>query len=73
LIGERRELDDQLIDVQTSGSSWLEPAIAFIQAAKSTIVAENTRTLEQKRDFLKKAGSNLKILDRTIQLIPRGP
>jgi site-specific DNA recombinase len=34
LIGESRELDDQLIDLETTGGSWLEPAIS--RAGKPT-------------------------------------
>src|SRR5206468_2535978 len=40
-IGTRRELDEELIRLETSGSSWLEPAMAFIQAAKSMVFSQN--------------------------------
>lgn len=49
-----------------------EPAIRFIRAAKSAHFLAANGTDEQKRDFLKKIGSNLKIEARTVSFVPRG-
>jgi DNA invertase Pin-like site-specific DNA recombinase len=73
LIAQRRQIEDQLIHIETTGTSWLEPAIAFIQGLKSTVFSQSLQSIEQKRDFLKKVGSNLIIRDRIIELVPRQP
>lgn len=72
LIGDRRGLEDRLVFVTKNQTSWLEPAIKFIRAAKSTDFWAQATTEEERRELLKKVGSNLTITDRKVHLVPRG-
>jgi hypothetical protein len=72
LIGDRRSLEDQLVFVTKNQTSWLEPAIKFIKAARSTDFWARATTDEERREMLKNVGSNLTIADRKIHLVPRG-
>ena len=71
-VNDKRSLEDQIIALEKNRSSWLEPAIRFVKASKHAGFLAKTGTVEEKRDFLKKVGSNLQISNRTLTLVPRG-
>jgi hypothetical protein len=71
-VNDKRRLEDQIIALEKNRSSWLEPAIRFVEASKQAGFWAETGTVEEKRDFLKKVGSNLQISNRTLTLVPRG-
>jgi hypothetical protein len=72
LVKDRRGLEDQVVALEKNRTSWLEPAICFVVAAKQAGILAETGTDEQKRDFLKTVGSNLTISNRHLEVIPRG-
>ena len=69
---ERRGFEDQLITLERKRSSWLEPAIKFVNDTKQGVFLTENGSETQRLDFLRKVGSNLKIADREIQVTPRG-
>jgi hypothetical protein len=72
LVEEKQTLKDKQAALQQHASNRFEPAIRFINAAKTArIVASNEDRLSQ-RDFLQKVRSNLTIENRTLRFTPRG-
>ncbi|HEX3357314.1 MAG TPA: recombinase family protein [Tepidisphaeraceae bacterium] len=72
LVNEKQELKDKKTALEANGGNWFEPAIRFVKAAKTTGFLAETGTDEEKRDFLKKVGSNLTIRNRHLSVNPRG-
>jgi site-specific DNA recombinase len=72
LVEEKQELKDRLAILATSQETWLEPTIRFISDVKSTELLTAIGSDKEKREFLKKVGSNLKISDRHLSVEPRG-
>jgi hypothetical protein len=72
LLDERRGLEDQIVALEKNRSSWLEPAIKFVKDWNQAGLTAEAGSEEEKRDFLKKVGSNLTIQDRHLSVIPRG-
>jgi site-specific DNA recombinase len=72
VVIEKRELEDQLLTLEKKRSSWLEPAIRFVKAAKQAVSLTDDAEPTERLDFLRNVGSNLKISDRQIQVTPRG-
>ena len=71
IIDDKRRLEDQIVTLEKNGGNWFEPAIRFINAAKQASILAQTGSPQEKRDFLRKNGSNLKIEDRTVFAEPR--
>ena len=72
ILNQKIEISEKLRDFERNGNNWLEPAKKFIfDANQAQIVAEKGNPKE-KAEFLKKVGSNLVLLDRTIKYFPRG-
>jgi hypothetical protein len=72
LIHQRLELKEKIATLEANRGNWFEPAIRFVKAAQSTAFLAETGTEEEKRDFLKKIGSNLTISNRELSVEPRG-
>ena len=66
LVEEKQNVKNAVASLTATGGSWFEPALRFISAAKQArFVAESGRD-DEKRDFLKKVGSNLTISNRHL-------
>jgi hypothetical protein len=73
LIELKQTLKSNITELEQNPRGWFEPAVRFTKALKSGLILANEGTPEQKRDFLKKVGSNLTIKDRNVFVEPRGP
>jgi len=59
-------LKDKLTAFEQKSDNRFEPAIKFINSLKQSKIAALQENREQSRDFLKKIGSNLQILERKL-------
>ena len=71
LIGDKQEFKDRIATLEHNGGNWFEPAIRFVNAAKHAGVLAMTGSDSEKRDFFKKTGSNLRVLNRELRWEPR--
>jgi site-specific DNA recombinase len=71
LLGEKQQLKADLAKTEKHHSGWFEPAIQFVKALKEAGLLTTDGTEEQKRDFLKKIGSNPTITEKQIGLMPK--
>jgi hypothetical protein len=72
LVQERHKLRDEINKLEACRSGWFEPAIRFVKASKQAGFLAEKGSEEEKRDLLKKIGSNLTISDRHLSVVPRG-
>ena len=56
---------------EREGNRWLELSKKFILASNQAKIVAQKGNLEEKREFLKRIGSNLILLDRNIKYFPR--
>jgi site-specific DNA recombinase len=73
LIYKKQELKDKVGVIEAKQGNWFEPCIRFVQASKQGVFLTEEGSEEQKRDFLKKYGSNLTITNRHPSVEPREP
>jgi LPS O-antigen subunit length determinant protein (WzzB/FepE family) len=71
LIAEKQELNEKLAMLAKNREHRFEPAIQFVLELKQAKIVASQGSAEEKRDFLKKVGSNLEIVNRTLRLVPR--
>jgi hypothetical protein len=66
LVNGKAELKGKLEALKRNEQNRFEPVIRFVSEAKmaTSLLAEGTR--EEKRDFLKKIGSNLRVADKRL-------
>ncbi len=72
ILNQKIENQEKLKDFEQKGSSWLEPAKNFILSANQAQIIAKQGNLEEKREFLKKVGSNLVLMNQNIKYFPRG-
>ncbi len=72
LVKEKQLLKEQLHQLEENRGDWFEPALKFLNTAKSTAFVADTGTEEEKRELLKKIGSNFTISNRHLSVTPRG-
>jgi site-specific DNA recombinase len=73
LIEEKQVLKEKLAQTEQHHGNWFEPAILFLNATKQAVFLTDNGTDQQRRDFLKKVGSNLTISNRHLSVEPRKP
>jgi hypothetical protein len=73
VVNEKQELKDKITELEGRRGSWFEPLLRFISTAKQAGIFAERGSDEEKRDFLRKAGSNLTIADRHLSVVPREP
>ena len=66
LVEEKQVLKDKLSSFEQKRDNWFEPAIKFVNESKSAKILAKSRNLEEKKDFLKKLGSNFQILNQKL-------
>ncbi|MDD2732202.1 MAG: hypothetical protein PHI53_03350 [Candidatus Pacebacteria bacterium] len=66
LVQQKQILKDRLADFEQKRDNWFEPAIRFVNEAKYAGILAKSKNLEEKRDFLKKLGSNFQILNQKL-------
>ena len=72
ILNQKIEISEKLKTFQQKGFSWLEPAKRFILEANEAKNVALKGNLVEKRDFLKKVGSNLVLINQQIKYFPRG-
>ena len=66
LVEEKQVLKDKLAGFEQKRNNWFEPAIRFVNESKSAKILAKSKNLEEKKDFLKKLGSNFQILNQKL-------
>jgi len=66
LVQQKQILKDKIAAFEQKRGNWFEPAIRFVNEAKSAEILAKSRNLEEKKDFLKKLGSNFQILNQKL-------
>ena len=66
LVNRKAELRGQVETVEQNRKNRFEPAIQFVLEAKQATFLLSTGNQEQKRDFLRKIGSNLNLADKRL-------
>jgi hypothetical protein len=64
ILNQKIELSEKLRAFEKKGGNWLEPAKNFISASNQAQITALSDNLQEKSQFLKKAGSNLLLVDR---------
>jgi hypothetical protein len=72
LVAEKQTAKDRIAASEANRASWFEPAIRFVEAAKQAVFLASSGTDAEKREFLRKTGSNLTLRDRVLLFEARG-
>jgi site-specific DNA recombinase len=73
ILNDKVEISEKLSDFERKGNHWLEPAKNFILAAKQAEIIALQENLFEKKDFLKKIGSNRILRERDVFVIAEMP
>ena len=65
-VDQKQILKNKLTAFEQKSDNRFEPAIKFINSLKQSKIAALQENRERSRDFLKKIGSNLQILERKL-------
>ncbi|MDA2922572.1 recombinase family protein, partial [Patescibacteria group bacterium AH-259-L07] len=71
ILNEKVAISEKLKDFEQKGNHWLEQAKKFISEAKQAKIIALQKNLFEKRDFLKKIGSNRILRERTVYINPK--
>jgi len=72
ILNQKIEISEKLKDFEQNGNHWLEPAKKFILDSKQAEIIALQENLFEKKDFLKKIGSNRILRERELVFEPRG-
>ena len=72
ILNHKIEISEKLKDFEQNGDHWLEPAKKFILDSKQAEIIALQENLFEKKDFLKKIGSNRILRERELFFEPRG-
>jgi len=73
LVNQKAELKGKLEAFERNRQNRFEPAIRFILEAKDATILLSTGKPEQKRDYLKKIGSNFQLADKSLAVEFKNP
>jgi len=71
ILNQKIEISEKLKDFEQNGNHWLEPCKNFIFEAKQAKIIALQENLFEKRDFLKKIGSNRILRERKVYINPK--
>ncbi len=71
ILNQKIELSEKLQDFEQKGNHWLEPMRLFILDSKQATITASKENLEDKKNFLKKIGSNPILSARTLSFSPK--
>ncbi len=71
ILNQKIEISKKLKDFEQKGNYWLEPARKFILDAKQAGIIALQKNLFDKKDFLKKIGSNRILREQRLLIEPR--
>jgi len=72
ILNHKIEISEKLKDFEQNGNHWLEPAKKFILDSKQAEIIALQENLFEKKDFLKKIGSNRILREQELVFEPRG-
>lgn len=72
-VNRKAELKGLLEGLSDNCRNRFEPAIRFVKAATAATLLVSSGNQEQKRDFLKKIGSNLVLVEKSLALTFKNP
>ena len=72
LVSERRSKKERLDRLEDEGTNRLEPVRAFLKSSKQAGLSALTGNHEENRDWLRKAGSNRRVLSGCLVMEARG-
>ena len=73
LVNQKTELKEKIASFEANRRDRFEPATRFILEAKYGAKLASEGSAEEKRDFLRKVGSNLKITEKTVGVTFKNP
>ena len=73
LLDQKIDLQEKLDSISHTGSFWLEPMRNFILDSKQAKYIASQKSLFEKRDFCKKVGSNLILVDKRVSFFFKTP
>ena len=73
ILNQKIEITEKLKDFERKGNHWIEPAKNFILAAKQAKIIALQENLVEKKDFLKKIGSNRILRERKVFVSFKNP
>lgn len=66
-MSKKKTLEEKILTLEQSPYKWLEPMKEFLDTAlQADKIASDNTNLFEKRDFLKKTGSNLTLKDKRV-------
>jgi len=71
ILNQKIDLEEKLRDFEQKGNHWLEPMRQFILDSKQAVIIASEENLEDKKNFLKKIGSNPLLATRTLLFFPK--
>ena len=71
ILNQKIDLEEKLRDFEQRGNHWLEPMRLFILDSKQATIIASEENLEDKKNFLKKIGSNPLLASRTLLFFPK--
>ncbi len=72
ILNQKIEISEKLRGFQQNGNRWLERAKTFVSEANQAQIAAKSDNLAEKREFLKKVGSNVILQEQNVKYFPRG-
>ncbi len=73
ILNEKVEISEKLRDFERKGNHWLEPAKRFILVAKQAEIIALQENFSEKKNFLKKIGSNRILRERKVSVLAEMP
>jgi hypothetical protein len=73
LVNQKAELKGKLEALEHKRQNRFEPAIRFISEAKRATILLSTGKPEEKRDFLRKIGSNFQVAEKSLAVEFKNP
>jgi hypothetical protein len=71
ILADKQGLNERLKTLNQTHETRFEPCIRFVNRLKEAKIAASSTDDAEKRDFLKKVGSNLELVNRTLRFVPR--
>lgn len=72
LVADKQLITEKIRESESATQNRFEPAIRFVHRSKQARILAETGSEEEKRDFLRNTGSNLRLSNRQLHWEPRG-
>jgi hypothetical protein len=71
ILAEKQGLAERLTSLRQNHETRFEPVIRFVRGLKEAKIAASSTDAVEKREFMKRIGSNLELVNRTLRFVPR--